>query len=1390
MPILKTKWRRSIAVLLCVMLMFCAAFSLTAYADSAVITTAPMYSYFQTYNTSGTWVDLQTPGHATSDGQVAYCLQTSKDNPYNAAYSSIDGEYVYDKYVLTGLKAILTHGYPTDNGGFSDLEARYATANAIRFFLAENYADGMPQYLNLNVNGDWIRSRPGYEDLFYWSLSLLQMARSGNVSTGGAGSLTFSPSEITLTQEGDYFTGSVTLTNGINGTYDLMDDMPEGKQILGHTGADQETLTIKIPVAYANGSYTLCAYGMDHLPTAKLFFWAPSVYNQQRIVTSTLDGSQDVFVRGFLTVKTPSATVQPQKGSLQITKTDDNGNPLSGVGFTLYDASKRAISTKTTDTSGIATFSDLDLGNYYYAETSALPGYVLDSTQYPVSISSNGQVVKKTMTNTPEKGGLQITKTDDSGNPLSGVGFTLYDASKRTISTKTTDSSGVVSFSDLAPGNYYYAETSALPGYVPDTTQYAVSITTSSLLVQKTVTNERIPAKGSLKLVKTDENGTPIASTGFQLLDSNGNRITSGGTDSSGVLVFSDLPLGNYYYQETFAVPGYALDDTKYPVSITENGQTITKTVINYKSAGTIKILKTDSETGQPLQGAEFTILDDHMREVTKGTTDESGVVVFAGLPLGPYYCQETQAPPGYVPLGSIELVYLDGNGKVVTLTYTNKPARGSIKLTKKNSDGELLSGVVFTLYDADKNELTTGTTDENGVVVFDNLPIGDYWYAETSELPGYVANHNLMAARVGFHTAVDEHTFTNYKAHGHVRVIKSDENGAPLAGVHFKLTDEAGNLIDEGDTGTDGKLIFSMLPVGKYILKETATLTGYVLDETPISIELVNDGDVVIKEITNSQQTGGIAILKTDADTSSPLAGAHFKLTDSSGRLIKEGDTAADGKLTFTGLPLGTYKLTETAAPAGYVLDSTPITVEVTNAGQTVSKTINNAKQTGSIAILKTVADTGNPLAGAHFKLTDSTGKLIKEGDTAADGKLIFTGLALGTYKLTETAAPAGYVLDSTPITVEVTNAGQTVSKTITNTRAVGNISILKTDAETSKPLAGVHFKLTDSTGKLISEAVTGTEGKITFSGMSLGAYTLTETEAPKGYALDSAPIPVELTEHGKTVEISVKNIPSRGNLKLIKKDAYENKPLAGAVYQLMDESGRKLAEGIANENGEIVFENLLYGNYRVQEISAPKGYKVDERAYTVTVPTENGTQTVTDLRRPGTLEVKKQDEKGKPLAGASFLLEYSTNNGTTWTPVTNRSGENITTGGCTSAALNAGQLTTDSTGSVSFTGLRADSTILYRLTETKAPAGYSLIGTELYNGTLPIETQKTNIEDSETVDGKTYCYSLYVTATDDPTYRLPETGGRGFDLLPLFMPICAIPLIIYLKRKEDCQS
>ena len=130
MPITKLNRRRSIVVLLCAMLLFGTVFSTTVFADTALISSAPMTSYFETYTSTGAWTDLQTPAHwITATGEVAYCLQTAKDNPYNAGYYTIDGEEVYDYGVLTGLKAILDHGYPATTMGFSDEEARYATAN-------------------------------------------------------------------------------------------------------------------------------------------------------------------------------------------------------------------------------------------------------------------------------------------------------------------------------------------------------------------------------------------------------------------------------------------------------------------------------------------------------------------------------------------------------------------------------------------------------------------------------------------------------------------------------------------------------------------------------------------------------------------------------------------------------------------------------------------------------------------------------------------------------------------------------------------------------------------------------------------------------------------------------------------------------------------------------------------------------------------------------------------------------------------------------------------------------------------------------------------------------------------------------------------------------------
>ena len=221
---------------------------------------------------------------------------------------------------------------------------------------------------------------------------------------------------------------------------------------------------------------------------------------------------------------------------------------------------------------------------------------------------------------------------------------------------------------------------------------------------------------------------------------------------------------------------------------------------------------------------------------------------------------------------------------------------------------------------------------------------------------------------------------------------LKRDELRISLPGVHFILTDAAGTKVNEGDTDKDGKVLFASLLLGTYILKETSAPAGYELDDTPMQISLTRNGDLITKTITNSHSTGSVSILKTDSSTGAALAGAHFKLTDASGSLLKEGDTGSDGTLTFTGIPIGTYYLAESAAPSGYVLDSTPVTVEITTGGQTVSKTFVNAPAVGSIVITKTDSATGATLPGVHFKLADANGSTVKEGDTDSNGTLSFT--------------------------------------------------------------------------------------------------------------------------------------------------------------------------------------------------------------------------------------------------------------------------------------------------------------------------------------------------------------------------------------------------------------
>lgn len=178
------------------------------------------------------------------------------------------------------------------------------------------------------------------------------------------------------------------------------------------------------------------------------------------------------------------------------------------------------------------------------------------------------------------------------------------------------------------------------------------------------------------------------------------------------------------------------------------------------------------------------------------------------------------------------------------------------------------------------------------------------------------------------------------------------------------------------------------------------------------------------------------------------------------------------------------------------------------------------------------------------------------------------------------------------------------------------------------------------------------------------------------------------------------------------------------------------------------------MYGEYTYQETKAPDGYQLDETVYDFKIEEDGQTieNTRENLRIPGSISVLKTDNDGLPLSGVIYLLEYSTDNGRSWSPVTSRTGDNVTVGGCTSSGLSGGKLITGGDGIAKFEGLRADGEILYKLTEVATQNGHTLLKDPVYKGTLPVDG------DSDPI------YDISATVKEGSVFGLPMTGSKGF--------------------------
>lgn len=276
----------------------------------------------------------------------------------------------------------------------------------------------------------------------------------------------------------------------------------------------------------------------------------------------------------------------------------------------------------------------------------------------------------------------------------------------------------------------------------------------------------------------------------------------------------------------------------------------------------------------------------------------------------------------------------------------------------------------------------------------------------------------------------------------GLLKVLKTNADGSVnLAGAAFSLERIVGTqLMDKQDgiTDSNGGLEFKDLRAGKYILKETKAPDGYTLDTTEHQVT-INSATPVLMTITNGFN-GSLKLTKVaQEDPAKRLEGAEFELYDSANILVKSGTTDENGELIFTNLKGGNYTLKEKTAPAGYVLSTKAIAVTIDPAQENVLAPVTNEllpqEVLGSLKLTK--VDQDNPtkkLAGAEFKLYDSSRNLVATGTTDINGELEFKELKPGAYTLEESAAPNGYELDATEHNITIDSAVQKVLPAITN--------------------------------------------------------------------------------------------------------------------------------------------------------------------------------------------------------------------------------------------------------------------------------------------------------------------------------------------------------------------
>lgn len=634
----------------------------------------------------------------------------------------------------------------------------------------------------------------------------------------------------------------------------------------------------------------------------------------------------------------------------------------------------------------------------------------------------------------------------------------------------------------------------------------------------------------------------------FTDLASQATDLTPNG---KGDIDVTGLPEGDYEWREISTADGYMISSKK---AITVTADKTAKTeFVNKTSApdkGKITIHKRDAETRADLEGAKFevaaaediyvgngyciypkgTVID----TITTGTDGiaETTKAIYKGYS---YTVTEIEAPKGYSisdkPTQTIKLVEQQAE---FVVDFENEQNTIPFEITKTDiSTGELIPDCSFEILNENKEQVITGTTDENGIAKF-QLAIGKYFYREISAPDIYEIDDTPYPFEITENDDIVKAEMTNKKKSGSIKVTKTTTGNLNIEGIKFFATgisDTNKDLKFEATTNENGVAMFDKLVIGKYVITEdgsTVPAAYLTADEQEVTVEYNETAEVAFENI---EKTGSITVHKT-TEGQKNIEGITFYLrgTSDSGREINiPATTDKDGVAVFENVPVGTYMVIEDeeTVPYGYlVADEKKVTVIYS---ETVDAEIINNEQTGTIKVHKRTEGDLN-ISGITFYLkgTSDTGREINiPAETDKDGIAKFENVPIGTYKVIEDEKTVPYGnLVAAEKEVTVTYA-ETVDTDILNEEQTGTIQVHKKTADMTN-VEGIRFILSgiSDTGREINiPAITDKDGLAKFEGVPVGTYTITEdgSTVPYGYLVaDSKQVTVA---YAQTVDTDMVN-------------------------------------------------------------------------------------------------------------------------------------------------------------------------------------------------------------------------------------------------------------------------